>query len=69
MATLEKNLMKRLKLIIDDANVIIEHLEKGKGIENDSIHGLTIYSHIKNISIAIDLNNDESLEWGFYNNL
>jgi hypothetical protein len=69
MATLEKNLIKRLKLIIDDANVIIEHLEKGKGIENDSIHGLTIYSHIKNISIAIDLNNDESLEWGFYNNL
>lgn len=69
MTTLEKNLIKRLKLIIDDANVIIEHLEKGKGIENDSIHGLTIYSHIENISIAIDLNNDESLEWGFYNNI
>lgn len=67
MNKFEKNLIKRLKLIIDDANVIIEHLEKGKGIENDSIHGLTIYSHIKNISIAIDLNNDESLEWEFYN--
>lgn len=69
MNKFEKNLIKRLKLIIDDANVIIEHLEKGKGIENDSIHGLTIYSHIENISIAIDLNNDESLEWGFYNNI
>lgn len=69
MKPFEKNLIKRLKLIIDDANVIIEHLEKGKGIENDSIHGMTIYSHIENISIAIDLNNDESLEWNLYNKI
>ena len=69
MNVFEKNLIKRLKLIIDDANVIIEHLENGKGIENDSIHGLTIYSHIENISIAIDLNNDESLEWEPYNKI
>lgn len=67
MNVFEKNLIKRLKLIIDDANVIIEHLENGKGMENDSIHGMTIYSHIENILIAIDLNNDESLEWEPYN--
>ena len=69
MNVFEKNLIKRLKSIIEDANVIIEHLENGKGIENDSIHGLTIYSHIENISIAIDLNNDESLEWEPYNKI
>jgi hypothetical protein len=66
MKAIEKDLIKRMKLIIDDANVIIEHLEKGNGFEKDSKHGMTIYTHIENISTAIDLSNDESLDWEYY---
>jgi hypothetical protein len=62
-----EELIRRMKLIIDDANVIINHFENGKSMDDDTIHGMTIYSHIENISIALDLSNEESNEWEFYN--
>jgi hypothetical protein len=62
----EKDLIRRMKLIIDDANVIIEHLEQGKGLENETKHGATIYTHLENISIALDLGRDEHLTWNLF---
>lgn len=63
-----EDLIRRMKLIIDDANVIINHLEQGKTIDDDTNQGSTIYGHLENISIALDLKNNESKKWEPYNN-
>ena len=63
MGAVERDLIKRLKLVIEDANIIIEHLQQDKGSENDTKNGVSVYTHLDNISIALDLNSYEHLTW------
>ena len=63
MTSVEKDFIKRLKLVIEDANIIIEHLEQEKGLVNDTKNGASIYTHLDNISIALDLGSYEHLAW------
>ena len=52
-----------MKLIIDDAKVVIDHLESNKGMNEQTIHADDAWTHISNIEIAIDLGSTESREW------
>ena len=57
------DLIHRMKMIIDDAKVVIDHLESNKGMNEQTIHADDAWTHISNIEIAIDLGNTESREW------
>ena len=63
MTAIERDLIKRLKLVIEDANIIIEHLQQDNGSENDTKNGVSVYTHLDNISIALDLSSYEHLTW------
>jgi hypothetical protein len=57
------DLIHRMKMIIDDAKVVIDHLESNKGMNEQTIHADDAWTHISNIEIAIDLGSTESREW------
>ena len=57
------DLIHRMKMIIDDAQVVIDHLESNKGMNEQTIHADDAWTHISNIEIAIDLGSTESREW------
>ena len=57
------DLIHRMKMIIDDAQVVIDHLESGKGMNEQSKCADDAWTHISNIEIAIDLGSTESREW------
>lgn len=58
-----KDLIHRMKMIIDDAQVVIDHLESGKGMNEQSKYADDGWTHISNIEIAIDLGSTESRDW------
>lgn len=58
-----EDLIHRMKMIIDDAQVVIEHLESGKSMYEKTIHADDAWTHISNIEIAIDLGSTECMEW------
>lgn len=65
----EQQLQHRIAMIKDDLNKFYEFLE-----ENDLIEKLakptkfseSALTHLNNIEVACDLNNDESLSWKLY---
>ena len=62
MSTRE-DLIHRMKMIIDDAQVVIDHLESGKGMYEQTIHSDDAWTHISNIEIAIGLSNRDCMVW------
>ena len=62
------DLIHRMKMIIDDAKVVIDHLESNKGMNEQTIHADDAWTHISNIEIAIDLGSTESREWKTFTN-
>ena len=64
-----EDLIHRMKLIIDDAQVVIDHLESGKGMDEQTIHSDDAWTHISNIEIAIDLGSTECMEWKEFSKL
>ena len=61
--TNKPDLIHRMKMIIDDAQVVIDHLESGKGMNEQSKYADDGWTHISNIEIAIDLGSTESMDW------
>jgi len=59
----EISLLHRMKMIVDDAQVIIDHLESGKSLTDTTKCSDSIYVHLSNIEIAVDLKSKESLTW------
>jgi|TARA_R110002012_G_scaffold176475_1_gene341383 hypothetical protein len=59
----KEELTHRMKMIIDDANVIIDHLERGKEMTDQTKCADDGWVHMSNIEIAIDLTSKESLAW------
>jgi len=57
------DIIHRMKMIIDDARVIIDHLESGKGMNEQTKCADDGYTHLSNIEIAIDLGNKECIAW------
>ena len=58
-----EDLTHRMKMIIDDAQVVIDHLESGKSMDEQTVHADNGWTHISNIEIAIDLNNRDCMVW------
>ena len=52
-----------MKMIIDDAQVIIDHLEQGNAMTDQTKCADDGWVHMSNIEIAIDLTSKESLTW------
>ena len=59
----DHKLIHRMKMIIDDAQVIIDHLEQGKEMTDQTKCADDGWTHVSNIEIAIDLTSKESLTW------
>jgi hypothetical protein len=58
-----KEMIHRMKMIIDDAKVIIDHLEQGNAMTDQTKCADDGWVHMSNIEIAIDLTSEESLTW------
>ena len=65
----EHDLIHRMKMIIDDAQVVIDHLESGKDMSEQTIHADDAWTHISNIEIAIDLGSTECMAWKEFSKL
>ena len=65
----EAGLIHRMKMIIDDAQVVIDHLESGNGMNEQTIHADDAWTHISNIEIAIDLGSTECMAWKEFSKL
>ena len=65
----EHDLIHRMKMIIDDAQVIIDHLESGKDMNEQTIHADDAWTHMSNIEIAIDLGSTECMTWKEFSKL
>jgi len=57
------DIIHRMKMIIDDARVIIDHLESGRSMKEQTKCADDGYTHLSNIEIAIDLGNKECIAW------
>ena len=58
-----ENLKKRMKHVIEDANTILSHLMDGKPLDGITDYGVRIHTHLDNITIACELDNDEYETW------
>jgi len=69
MTKLNEEIVHRMKMIIEDAQKIIIHLNEGKSLEDQARDADDGYTYFSNILIAADLNDLESLSWGKRNHL
>jgi hypothetical protein len=56
-------LKKRMKHVIEDANIVLSHLIDGKPLDGITDYGVRIHTHLDNITIACELDNDEYETW------
>ena len=61
--THRQEIIHRMKMIIDDAQVIIDHFENGGYMYNQTKCADNVGVHLSNIEIAVDLKDDECLTW------
>lgn len=61
--TEEKKIEHRLKIIIDDASYLLEHLRSGGKMESLTKLGDNPWSLWVNVEIALDLSDDTCYEW------
>jgi hypothetical protein len=60
-----KDLIRRMKHVKQDADVVIAHLMDGKQLDEMTEYGAALHTHLDNITTACDLNDEESLHWTF----
>ena len=53
----------RLLCIIEDASRLLKHLERGGKMDEFTGYAANGHTHLSNITIAADLNDNESLAW------
>lgn len=63
---MEQELIHRLKMIVEDANILLEHLQGGNSLEDPTRYADSGSIHLSNIQIASDLKDDESLSWNSF---
>tara|TARA_Y100000401_G_scaffold27483_1_gene19722 strand:+ start:3940 stop:4146 length:207 start_codon:yes stop_codon:yes gene_type:complete len=62
-----KQLIHRLEMVQDDVKALLEHLEDGKSMKHQTNYADDGYTHLNNIYIALDMNDNECLEWKKFN--
>ena len=60
---IKEALIHRMKMIIDDAKVVIDHYEQGNNFYDKTKCADNVGVHLSNIEIAVDLKDDECLTW------
>ena len=60
-----EDLIRRMKHVKQDADVVIAHLMDGKQLDEMTEYGAALHTHFDNITTACDLNDAESLHWTF----
>jgi len=56
-------LKKRMKHVIEDANIVLSHLIDGKPLDGITDYGVRIHTHLDNITTACDLDDNECETW------
>ena len=59
----QEQIKRRLLFIIDDASRLLNHLESGKDMSEFTGFADDGYTHLSNIQIAADLEDNESDAW------
>ena len=65
---MHNHLHHRLKMVQDDVKALLEHLEDGRGMKEKTKYADDGYTHLNNIYIALDMQDDECLEWNRFDN-
>ncbi len=61
---LERDEMKRrVQCVVQDANAILSHLMDDKPLDGLTTYGVNIHTHLDNITIACELDNNEYKTW------
>tara|TARA_R100001594_G_scaffold106540_1_gene141019 strand:- start:1680 stop:2069 length:390 start_codon:yes stop_codon:yes gene_type:complete len=61
-------MIHRLEMIEDDVNTLLKHLRDGNMLSDKTKYADDGYTHINNIHIALDIQDDECLTWSKFNN-
>jgi len=67
--TNEQKLEHRLAMILDDVKALVQFLDENRlmeALDNPSKQTDSAWTHISNIKIACDLNDDDCLGWKLY---
>ena len=58
----------RLEMVQDDVKALLEHLKNGKNMKEQTKYADDGYTHLNNIHIALDMKDDECLDWKRFDN-
>ena len=67
--TTEQKLEHRLAMVLDDIKALVEFIDENRlmeALDKPSKETDSAWTHINNIEIACDLNNDDCLGWKLY---
>lgn len=62
-------MIHRLEMIEDDVKALLNHLKKGNSMGDNTIYADDGHTHINNIHIALDPEDNECLTWGRFNTI
>ena len=57
---------RRMRCVKQDADAILAHLMDGKPLDGVTDYGVQIHTHLDNITIACELDNNECKTWKLY---
>ena len=58
-----QDMIRRMQCVKQDADAILAHLMDGKPLDEDTDYGVQIHTHLDNITIACELDNNECKTW------
>ncbi len=58
-----QDMMRRMQCVKQDADAILAHLMDGKPLDGVTEYGVQIRTHLDNITIACELDNNECKTW------
>jgi hypothetical protein len=67
--TNEQKLEHRLAMVLDDVKALVEFLDEHRlmeALDKPTKYGDSAWTHISNIEIACDLNDEASIDWKHY---
>tara|TARA_R110001592_G_scaffold108024_2_gene302143 strand:+ start:286 stop:504 length:219 start_codon:yes stop_codon:yes gene_type:complete len=69
METKTNEIIHRLEMIEDDVKALLTHLKRGNSMEDRTRYADEGQTHINNIHIALDMQDDECLTWNKFINI
>lgn len=63
---MEKEVIRRLEFIMEDARILLEHLKNGNSLDEPTGYADSGLTHLSNIQIAADLKDEECSTWSSF---